>query len=159
YQVTELLGAGVTVAQQADLVLNEGMIYDLDNAHGTISLSNNFYRQPARAGRKTTYWFCSAIILSMRFWWRPPSNSALRKASTIWQPRPAPTTRPPMHRALALLWRRVYSALKVSLQQQARMPCILLAHMDIPTPVPQHRITSAQRPSCTALQPAAAKSG
>ena len=36
---------------------------------------------------------------------------------------------------------------------------ILLAHIDMPTPVPQHRMTSAQLPSCTALQPLAAKSG
>ena len=37
-----------------------------------------------------------------------------------------------MHRALASLWRRVYSQLKLSDQQQARMPLILLAAMLMP---------------------------
>ncbi len=46
----------------------------------------------------------------MRFWWRPPLQTQRSgKASTIWRPGLRPPTRPPMHRALALLWRRVNS--------------------------------------------------
>ena len=116
--------------------------------------------QPVATGRETgNQRFSSAIILSMRFWWRPPSNSAFRKASTIWQARPAPTTRPPRHRALASLWRRVYSALKESLQQQARMPWILLADMEMPTPVPQNSSAFSHWPFTTASQAGTAMSG
>src|SRR5699024_9218009 len=93
-----------------------------------------------------------AIILSMRRAWRPPSNGVERKVSTIESASPSPTTRPPRHRAFASLWRRVNSALKVSEQQQARMPRTLFAQIDIPTPVPQHRIASEHRPSTTASQ-------
>ena len=37
-EVTELLGAGVAVTQQADFVLDQGMVNNFNNAHGTISL-------------------------------------------------------------------------------------------------------------------------
>ena len=45
---------------------------------------------------------------------------------------------------------RVYSALKLSLQQQARMPLTLLAQMDMPTPVPQMTIPFSHSPEATA---------
>ena len=38
YQIAELLGAGVAVTQQADFVLDQGMVNNFNNAHGTISL-------------------------------------------------------------------------------------------------------------------------
>ena len=38
HEVTELLGAGVAVTQQADFVLDQGMVNNFNNAHGTISL-------------------------------------------------------------------------------------------------------------------------
>ena len=42
-------------------------------------------------------------IWSIRRWWRPPSNSKCRNASTISRPVFSLTARPPMHRMLALL--------------------------------------------------------
>ena len=60
------------------------------------------------------------------------------------------------HRYWRLLWARVYSALNASEQQQARMPLILLAHIDMPTPVPQHRMAKSLLPLVTAPQVAAA---
>ena len=38
HEVTELLGAGVAVTQQADFVLDQGMVNNFNNAHGRISL-------------------------------------------------------------------------------------------------------------------------
>ena len=105
------------------------------------------------------YFFSSSVILSIRFWWRPPSNSVSRKRSTMSIASPGPTTRPPKQMAFALLCIRVYRALNVSEQQAARMPGILFAAMLMPMPVPQMRIAFEQRPSVTARQAASAKSG
>ena len=37
-QITELFGAGVAVTHQADFVLDQGMVYNFNNAHGRFSL-------------------------------------------------------------------------------------------------------------------------
>ena len=74
-------------------------------------------------------------------------NSVVKKASTSSMAKPCPTTRSPKVRILASLWARVMRALKVSEQQQARMPFTLLAAMAMPTPVPQMRIPLSAFPS------------
>ena len=39
-QITELFGAGVAVTHQADFVLDQGMVYNFNNAHGRFSLQD-----------------------------------------------------------------------------------------------------------------------
>ena len=66
-----------------------------------------------RGGKAPSYSsspFSMAAIMSMRRWWRPPSNSAVSQWVAIILARSTPTTRAPMVRMLELLWRLESSA-------------------------------------------------
>ena len=62
--------------------------------------------------RHLDYLFSSSIIISMRFSWRPPSNSVVRNMSTSCMATPEPITRAPRQSTFALLCFLVNSAEK-----------------------------------------------
>ena len=66
--------------------------------------------EEVEVGRHRISPFSRAMISSMRRWWRPPSKSVVSHTRRISSARPSPTTRAPIERTLASLWRRENSA-------------------------------------------------
>src|SRR6516225_5933329 len=103
----------------------------------------------SRRRRKEQRYPSSAPIISTRVACRPPSNWAVRNASTISSASPSPTTRAPIDSMLASLCWRIMRAENVSTQTPQRIPLTLFAAIMMPWPVPHRMMPNRQSPEAT----------
>ena len=89
-------------------------------------------------------------ILAIRPSWRPPSNEAEKKASSICTASSLVIKRAGKTITLASLWRRISEATSASQHSPARMPRCLLSVMVIPSPEPQRAIPCSSSPASMA---------